>query len=43
MTTTTRDIEHTPPEMSNADVRPDPTAHSWTISDDDDHYCCLAY
>ncbi|MGX1810662.1 hypothetical protein ACWIGI_33505 [Nocardia sp. NPDC055321] len=43
MTTTTLEIERTPPEKSNSDVQPDRTTHSWTISDDDDHYCCLAY
>ncbi|MGV9408305.1 hypothetical protein ACWDOP_00205 [Nocardia sp. NPDC003693] len=45
MTATALDTERTPPETSDTDtdVQPDRTAHSWTISDDDDHYCCLAY
>ncbi|MEU0539992.1 hypothetical protein ABZ319_08970 [Nocardia sp. NPDC005978] len=28
---------------TDTDVQPDRTALSWTISDDDDYYCCLAY
>ncbi|MEU0545612.1 hypothetical protein ABZ319_37635 [Nocardia sp. NPDC005978] len=43
MTTTALGTEHTPPEMTDTDVQSDRTAHSWTISDDDDCYSCLAY
>ncbi|MGX1810869.1 hypothetical protein ACWIGI_34555 [Nocardia sp. NPDC055321] len=44
MTDTTGDAEHTPPDTDTGTGTPTArTPISWTISDDDDHYCCLAY